>query len=373
MYKLAIQLPTSKVYVLCRGSMRQAMEKWEASMPEQIDEILDTGKIHCLTGDITLQNLGLGASELDTLQNEVTLVIHSAANFSLFQDLPGSIRDNCVPIVDLARLLFSFHKIKALLHISTISSKSFLPGGVVLEDADQMSPKEEPATKQLADILNTGQSPYAERFIAPYGQAKYLAEQILLGMQAPFPILIVRPTNIGPAIRDPCPLYGPDGAIPVHTFFQLLFQASERRVWEEMDALPKDIIVDEIPVDIVASTCLLHLAAGSRGIVHAASQLYVQLTGGEYISLVRTCASPALLEKAGRVRVEKNVNFASHANDLLEHASKGFLVDCERSKDLKLTEGPLGLALPGHNTNSFFRKRFARQARSVETWIDSLK
>jgi Putative dehydrogenase domain of multifunctional non-ribosomal peptide synthetases and related enzymes len=70
MYKLAIQLPTSKIYVLCRGSMRQAMEKWEASMPEQIDEILDTGKIHCLTGDITLPNLGLGASELDTLQKK---------------------------------------------------------------------------------------------------------------------------------------------------------------------------------------------------------------------------------------------------------------------------------------------------------------
>src|ERR1700742_4339470 len=100
LYKLAIQLPTAKIYVLCRGSMRQAMAKWEESMPEQIDDILDTGKIHCLTGDITQPNLGLGTSELEMLQNEVTVVIHSAANFSVFQALPESIRDNSLPVME---------------------------------------------------------------------------------------------------------------------------------------------------------------------------------------------------------------------------------------------------------------------------------
>ncbi|KAJ5112159.1 male sterility protein-domain-containing protein [Penicillium argentinense] len=373
LYKLAVQLPTKKIYVLCRGGMRDAINKWEASMPEQIDDILDTGKIQCLVGDITRPSLGLGTAELEALQKEVTVVIHSAANFSLFQDLPESIRDNCVPVVDLARLSISFQKLKAFLHISTISSKSFLPGGTVLEDAENLSPDEDPPEKQLEEVLSTGKSPYTKQFIAPYGQSKYLAEQILLSLDTPFPVLIVRPTNIGPAIKDPCPFYGPDGAIPLHTFFELLFEASERRKFEDLATLPQDIIVDEIPVDIVANVCLLHLAIGTIGIVQAGSQLYVPVTFGEYMNQIQKYAPPSLVEKAGRIRVEKNVHFANQANDMIQHICRDWQIDCERSKPFKSMEGPIGLALPGHDFEVFFQRRIAKRARNVEKWIDSLK
>jgi nucleoside-diphosphate-sugar epimerase len=372
LYKLAVKLPTKKIYVLCREGMRNAMSKWETSMPEQIDDVLDTGKLQCLTGDITHPNLGLGAAELESLRKDVTVVIHSAASFSLFQDIADSLRDNCVPVVALARLSFSFQRLKAFLHISTISTRSFLPGGTILENAEKLSPDEDAPEKQLEDILRTGKSPYTQRFIAPYGQSKYLAEQILLSLKTPFPILIVRPSNIGPAILEPYPFYGPDGAIPLHTFFELLFEASERRKFNDLVSLPQDIIIDEIPVDLVANVCLIHLTIGSTGIVQAGSQLYVPVTSGEYISQIQKHAPPALVEKAGRIRVEKNVHFAKQANDMIQHITREWWIDCERSKAFKSMEGAIGLTIPGHVFEVFFQQRIAKRARKVEKWIDGL-
>jgi fatty acyl-CoA reductase len=355
--------------------MRQAIAKWEESMPEQVDDILDTGKIHCLTGDITQPGLGLSPSELEMLQDEATVVIHSAANFSVFQALPESVRDNSLPVMELGRMLCAFRKLKFLLHISSISSQSFLPGGVVPENADRLSSEEDASEKQLAEILATGKSLYTEQFIAPYAQSKYLAEQFLLfELNAPFPILVVRPSNIGPSIQDPCALYGPEGAVPLHTFLQLLFTASGQRTFEHLDsALPRHLILDEVPVDLVANTCLLHLASGSTGIVHAGSQLYRPITFGEYVNQIRCYTPRSLLEKASRVRMKTSTHFAEKSNDMREHIYRDWQIDCARSIPLKLTGGPIGLDLSGHNFDSFAQSRISRRCREMESWIDSLE
>ncbi|KAJ5142668.1 uncharacterized protein N7515_001455 [Penicillium bovifimosum] len=372
MYKLALKLPTAKIYVLCRGSIRRAMEKWEDSMPEQIEEILDSGKIRCLTGDITHPNMGLGESELEILQNEVTVVIHCAATFSLFQPLPESIRDNSVPVIELSRMLLSFRKIKILLHISTISSRSFLPGGTILENAEKISPSEDSPERQLLEISSTGRSQYTDRFIAPYGQSKYLAEQFLLESTLPFPVLIVRPSNIGPAVQDPYPLYGPEGAIPLHTFMQLLFEANETRTMEQLGAtIPRHLLIEEIPVDLVANTCLLHLASGSVGVVHAGSELYVPITFGECVDRIRLHAPRSLMERAGRVRVKMHSHFAEKTADMLEHLCRDWRLDCQRSRRFTTAKGPIGLDISEHDFDSFFRVRILQRARNMTSWIDS--
>ena len=372
LYKLAVNLPVAKIYVLCRGSVHQAMQKWETSMAEQIDEIFDTGKIHCLIGDITQPNFGLGKSELEILRHEVTVAIHSAACLSFFQDLAGSIRDNCLPVMEIARILLSFHKLEAFLHVSSIASQSFLLGESVLEEAGLVSPDEGLPDTQLSAILATGESQYAERFFAPYAQAKYLAEQYLLNLDTPFPILIVRPTNIGPAIQDPYPLYGPEGAIPLYTFLQLIVESGEHRRLDRFDLPSRDIVIDEIPVDLVANTCLLHLATGSRGIVHAGSQLYVPVTLSQIITQIREYVPQALLEKADRSRVKKNLYTANQANIILERICRKWQIDCQRSLQFKSTQGPIGLALSGHDFDAFTEKRFLQRARAVESWIESL-
>ncbi|KAK3186722.1 hypothetical protein K4F52_004468 [Lecanicillium sp. MT-2017a] len=108
-----MQLPTSKVYVLCRGTVQEAMQKWEASIPEQIDDILDSGKVHCIKGDMNYENFGLDTEDLQRLQREVTVVIHAAANISLAQSLMESVDSDTLPAVRLAELACSFEKIYA--------------------------------------------------------------------------------------------------------------------------------------------------------------------------------------------------------------------------------------------------------------------
>ncbi|GLI80230.1 hypothetical protein PoHVEF18_008582 [Penicillium ochrochloron] len=372
MHQLALKLPTSKIYVLCRGSMSRAMEKWESSMPEHIDEIMETGKIQILTGDITQPNLGLEPRELAMLQQEVTLVVHAAANFSFFQELSGAIRDNCAPVIELARMLLFFHKIQMFLYTSSIQSQAFRSDITLSETIAKISPNEEPCNAQLANILTTGQSPYSERFPTSYGLAKYLAEQLLVDLKAPFPILIVRPTSIGPAIRDPYPFYGPEESIPVYTFFQLVFQATDHRRLERFDAYNLDQVVDEIPVDLVVNTCLLHLAKGSNGVVHVGSQLYEPFTGGDFIRRIKQYVPPSLIEKVARVRVEKNAYFSNQVHDMYNRIRHDWRVDCGRSLGLKTTTGPIGLSIDSHQPEDYFRERIMHQARSVEAWIDNL-
>ncbi|KAJ5537167.1 male sterility protein-domain-containing protein [Penicillium frequentans] len=351
LYKLAVQLPTAKIFVLCRGSVRKAMEKWEASMPEQIDDIFDTGKVHCLIGDITQPIFGLEKKEIEALQQEVTVVIHAAASLSLFQDLLGTIQINCLPVISLARMLLSFQNIKAFLHVSSISALSFLSQDSLFEKLENISSDEDSPEKQLVDILATGQSPYTELFMSPYAQAKYLAEKLVLNLQTPFPVLIIRPSSIGPAIQIPYPLYGPDGAIPIHTFAHLLIEGG---------------------IDVVSNACLLHLSVGSTGIVHVGSQLYATLTVGGYISQLQRHLSKDLSNKVNRLRLAKKVDFVDQADEMLGRISREWKIDCERSKALKATNGPIGLPLAGRDFDDFVDRRIQQQIRHFDAWADTL-
>lgn len=373
MYKLAVQLPTDKIYVLCRGSLHQAMEKWEDSMPEEIDEIWETGKIHFLTGDITHAQLGLGSHELKKLKEEVTVVIHAAADFSFSQPLVPSVQTNCLPVLALADMLRSFHKIKVLLHMSSVSAKSFQSENLVLENMEHTSPDEPAPNDQLAEILATGNSPYSERFLAPYAQSKYLTERLLLEQDFPFPLLIVRPANIGPAIRDPYPFYGPEGSIPLHTFANLLLMGNQYRTFNDVEHMPQDIILDEIPVDVASNVCLHHIAMGSSGIVHAGSQLYVPVTIGEWMMQIRRHTSQDLIDKVARLRLQTNVDFAKQASEILNSICRAWIIDCQRSKHLKGTEGAIGLSFPKHDFDTFFGERVKRRSRKLEQWIDGAK
>lgn len=372
LYKLAVQLPTAKIFVLCRGSIRQAMEKWEASMPEQVDDIFDTGKVQCLIGDITQPNLGLEEREIGILQQEVTVVIHAAASLSLFQGLLETINQNCLPVISLARMLLAFRNIKALLHVSSISTQSFLSHNCVPEKLENITSDEESPEEQLADILATGQSPYTELFMSPYAQAKYLAEKLLLNLQCPFPVLIIRPSSIGPAIQDPYPLYGPAGAIPTHTFAHLLIEGGKYREIEDAMQLSQDVIMDEIPVDLVSNACLLHLSTGSTGIVHAGSQLYTSITVGGYISQLQRYVPKELSDKVNRLRLAKNVNFADQADEMINRISREWKIGCERSLPLKDTNGPIGLSLAGHDFDDFAQRRILQQARRFDARVEDL-
>lgn len=365
LYKLAMQLPTSKIYVLCRGTVQEAMQKWEASIPEQIDGILDSGKVHCIKGDMNYENFGLDAEDLQRLQGEVTVVIHAAANISLAQSLMESVDSDTLPAVRLAELACSFEKICLFVHISSTFSQMHLPGGVIEEKINLVDANEPPPRVQLASILETGKSPYTSRFITPYGHGKYLAERLLMEYEDKFPLLMVRPSSISPALHDPYPLYGPDGAIPLHTFVAITI-ARGFDFWEMISVLPQKYTFDEMPVDFVANLTLLHAAEGTTGIVHAAAQLCVPLTVAEIVQKARKYTSQERLERLG---ISGRLNSAPRQlplefHTLLTESWRDWIFDCKRSKHLTGLSGRIGLDVPG-NFEDLLRQR-------VEKWSKAL-
>lgn len=368
LYKLAIQLPTAKIFVLVRGSVQRAIEAWEQSIPEQVEEIIATCKIQFFLGDMTQPNLGLSPENISRLQNETTVVINAAGDIALSRDLAETIPVNCTSHLTLASLLDSFTQLQRFLHISTTYVSSFLPNGVVKE---QIYPLYEDPAEELGKILVTGKSSYTKQFAAPYALAKHLAENLLLGGNHKFPILILRPCLISPAIEEPYPLYGSDGAIPVHSFLQILLGDSEHWYLKLEQRLPSHAPCNEIPVDLVARTCLAHVAQGTTGVVHASADLYVSRTIGGFLERMRRYAPEGAAEQVKKAGLHHGDVTAPEFYSMIQQFARDWKIECTRSAHLKHVAGPLGLDLGNHDPEIFFKLRIERLAKSILPKLES--
>ncbi|CAI7658054.1 unnamed protein product [Penicillium crustosum] len=362
LYKLAIQLPTAKIFVLVRGSVQKAIESWEQSMPEQVEEIIATCKIQFFLGDMTQPNLGLSPDHLSRLQNETTVVINAAGDIALSRDLAETIPINCTGHLTLASLIDGFIQLQCFLHISTTYISSFLPDGVVRE---QIYPLYKDPVEELRTILVTGKSSYTKQFAAPYALAKHLAECLLLGGDHKFSVLIVRPCLISPAIAEPYPLYGSDGAIPI-----LLGDSEYGPLKLELN-LPSQAACNEIPVDLVARTCLAHVAQGTTGVVHASADLYISRSIGELLKLMRRYAPDGAEDQVRKAGIDHGDVTAPEFYTMIQQFARDWKIECTRSVHLKQVAGPLGLDLGDHDPEIFFRLRIERLAKTLLEKLES--
>ena len=339
-------------------------------MPEQTDDILETGRVTFVVGDLTKANAGLQESDLQQVQDQVTVVINAAGNVSLLQDLRGSVGENTVPHHALVRLCGTFRRIQRFLHVSSAFVNSFLPGGAVEERVYDIYDDSVDATHNLKAILEAGTSPFTSSFAAPYAHAKYIAERLLLDASPSFPLLIIRPSNIGPAIRDPSPLYGLHMVIPLHSYVQFILCSGTQRREELESMLPPQNVIDEIPVDLVANTCLLHLQMGTTGIVHSAAELYQRRCVGDIKHNCLDYASPGLIEELRQSEVSNHPELLAHFTDMITKFCRDWKFECTRSDPLRQVQGPLTLSLEGHDVAAFLAMRIERVARKL---LDTIK
>ena len=160
LYKLALQLPTSKIFVLVRGNSQQAIEKLRKSMPNHADAILATNKVEFVIGDMKSVNFGIETDFLGRLQDQVTLAIHAAARIKLESPIRDALESNCLPALEMARIASEFRRLKLLIQISTSYVNTHLPDGPVLERIYHLGGEENPE-EELASILTLGTSPHA--------------------------------------------------------------------------------------------------------------------------------------------------------------------------------------------------------------------
>lgn len=344
LYKLALQLPTRKIFALIRGKPEEAIAKWKKAMPDQTQAILASKKVVFVIGDIKSVNFGIQPAVLEQLRDQVTLVIHAAAKISLDSSLQDAFEDNCLPSLEMARMASQFRRLKLLVQLSTAYCNSFLPDGPVLERPYALSDQD--PEEELASILTLDQSPHATRFSSTYAQAKYMMER-LLPMRFPLlPVLFVRPTIFGLALRDPYPLYGLENSTPLNKFFQyFMADRGATQVWHAAEGYKTGAnIIDEVPVDFVANACLLHAAARTTGIVQVGSELYESFTFDQYLDIAMSNAPPAIRQELPQVVFTEDRSAPQcFLAELVQVASRNWLFDCGRSYWLKQVSGPLSL------------------------------
>ncbi|KAJ5505239.1 Male sterility, NAD-binding [Penicillium expansum] len=354
LYKLALQLPTRKIFVLVRGDSQRAIGKLRESMPNHVQAILATKKVEFVIGDMKMVNFGIETDVLGQLQDQVTLAIHAAAKIKLEGPIRDALESNCLPALEMARIASEFRRLRLLIQISTSYVNSHLPDGPVLERIYQLGGEEDPE-EELASILTLGKSPHVGKFSSTYTQAKHLMERLLLNRFPLLPILLLRPTIFGPAFRHPYPLYGSEDSTPLTKFTRLWFSdRGSTQVWHATEGYQTGTnILDEIPVDLVANSCLLHAAARTTGIVQVGSQLYHPITFDEVFRLGLENATPAAQREFPKIIfTEDRSTPQCFLAELIQVGTRNWLFDCGRSYWLKQVSGPLSMQVCKHEADA---------------------
>ncbi|KAL5316288.1 hypothetical protein ACEPPN_015333 [Leptodophora sp. 'Broadleaf-Isolate-01'] len=226
LYKLSIVLDVQRLYVLIRGSESRALERWKHTMPQQfrlIEDQISVGNIVLVPGDMTKECLGIAVETLCRIKEEATIIINAAANISFRAPLLKVVLDNCLPALQLGALAMEMAKLQHFVQVSSAYVNSFLPDGPVDEKVYYLSSPDD-AEGELEEILRTGTTRYLQGFPWAYAYSKQLMERLITARFPNLPILLLRPTSIGPTIAQPYEMYGPQGSCPISTLYTRLMQ-----------------------------------------------------------------------------------------------------------------------------------------------------
>ncbi|KAF8175940.1 male sterility protein-domain-containing protein [Mycena galopus ATCC 62051] len=324
-------------------------------MPNQIESILATGRVQLVVGDVVQKNFGLNSDVLAEMVDNVTLIIHAAGNIGLNVPLKETVRDNCLPTLRLAQVASTFRNLSTFVYISTAAVNGFLPDGVVEEKIYHVGDSD--AERQLSDILATGSTPGVAIFPWAYSFAKHLTERLLISRNTGMPLLIVRPTLIGPAISQPHPYYSCPGSCPASSYIQDYLTDPDSGVFH---VSPKhksgSNILDEIPVDLVSNLILLHITRGSTGIVHAGAQSYVPRSLSQLHDTIRAQLSPDMARYAFCYTLDRRIPEGHHTR-FWRLLARDWCFSNHASKAFAEVRGPLSIALDDHDVNTFMMTR----------------
>lgn len=211
-------------------------------------------KIIPISGEIGEENLALSPEDRKLLQDKVQVAFHCAATLDFEANLRTTVDVNLLGTRRIVELCSGMSKLKALVHVSSAYVNSNLSVQVdevlypVPDDAEKIiglvaslndAALEELTPKVLGDHPNT------------YTFTKALAEHEVAAGFKKFPAVIVRPSMITCAWKEPVPGWinsknGPSG------FFMGAAKGVVRRL-----PVGKHLVYDYIPVDIVVNEMLV--------------------------------------------------------------------------------------------------------------------
>ena len=251
---------------------------------DQFESIRTRRDVSILDGDLSQPGLGLSEDEVSLLKDTVNIYIHLACSISLRRSLPVIAKSIIDPTLELARIALTSSSLERLVYISTAYSNAHLHHhhqGVDTSVCERIYPLRTEGCHntelELSELRASGTtSAYrANNFPFPYGYAKHLTERLLLELfeaeRRSGSLLIIRPSILGPALKDPYPYYEIRGSAPATNFLAAVVASPSVQVAfsSRFEDPMRQATLDEIPVDIVVNRILMHTAQSSSGIVHA--------------------------------------------------------------------------------------------------------
>lgn len=239
-----------------------------------------------MDGDILSPDLGLSQNELNTLQQQLNVIIHSASSINLSKPLDGLSEVITGASERMADIALTCPNLDRFVYVSTAYSNTYLPPtgeGIeveIKEDIYNPNPNDHPEVlKEWTQVQENGSSDAYEAhdFPWPYAYAKNLTERLLLdrfsqrGVKEK--LLIVRPSIIGPAQNFPSPGYNVPLSSPstLNAAVIALIPGGMATIATKAVGQISQLFIDEVPVDVVVDRLLAHLAVGTDGCVHAVS------------------------------------------------------------------------------------------------------
>ncbi|XP_075227257.1 fatty acyl-CoA reductase wat-like [Lycorma delicatula] len=205
-------------------------------------------KVSLIIGDCSKPMLGLSNTDQQELQENVTIIIHSAATVRFNEKLKRAVAINVIATRDLLILSNQMKKLKAFVHISTAFSNCHLSKieEKVYESItdDKLITLTECLDDQQLDQLTPK---LLENCPNTYIYTKRVAESLFNKYGKGLPIVIIRPSIITASNKEPVPgwidnVYGLTGVLV----------GNATGVLRAMECDPH-AIADIIPVDMVAN------------------------------------------------------------------------------------------------------------------------
>lgn len=285
---------------------RRLYQVWHKHLGAQLTTHLQISeKITGWDGDVTQPALGLSEKHLQILRTRVNYFVHSASSISLGAPLKRMIPSVILASLEAAHLALSCEKLIRFVYVSTAYANAHVHDlfdgtdyGIIGEDIYPLmdgSLNFVSAASELSSILEGGMPSdptILRHFPWAYAYAKHLTERLLTNLFAASlksesirisgsipltptkpTLLILRPSGIGPALYSPFPNYSVAHSTPFTIVAADLITSLDLKPLIFASAYTDPMSEtwwDEIPVDIVVNRLLLHLAAGTQGVVHAA-------------------------------------------------------------------------------------------------------
>lgn len=162
-------------------------------------------KLQPINYSMTSEHLGLSQNDIDYLSQNVNFVFHCSASVRFNEPLEDAIKVNTTGTLQLIKLMLSFDKLEAFVHVSTAYSNVHekIVDERIYETTfnykNTIEVIENCATPELKSLAKQVLSTFPNTYIF----SKHLAERLVSDYSEAIPTVIVRPSIICPSFEEP--------------------------------------------------------------------------------------------------------------------------------------------------------------------------